>query len=366
MHQSTVASPSKRILEQQGLSPNHIRRVPSADHHQEILHSPQTLHRVGSEQSYQINTNIATNIRPATVTRAFPATYTTSSPIRRNSGNHPIPTRPSAQNIPSGTAPDRHEYIYGTPSKQQQSPLRPQKSAPNNQAMTESGEFTFLPPLNQMPSGSNTPRSSRQNSSSSQLNHENAVKQVQVHSSKTSTSNLPRNNTRAVPVPSQRLVFAKMEQERQNSNAKERPTSSQEPAQNELNFEDMRTNIEELNPPQSSFFASFICLPVEKPNITNVIIFISAKFLIREMPKSRLPSRTTRFRRPTVDEETENAEPVKAIYSPTKIPKSATSDSLNAASTNSKPQVDNIRYLSTSPAKTNHNADMTDNKKLEL
>lgn len=248
LHQAAVASPSKRILEQQRLSPNHIRRVPSADHHQEIAHSPQVLHRVGSEQSYQINTNLATNIRQSTVTRALPATYT-SSPIRRSSGNNPTTPRQSSQNTPSGIVPDRHEYIYGTSSNKQQhqSPLRPQKSTPNpHNQMTDSGEFTFLPPLNQIPSGSNTPRSARQTS----LN-ENAVKQVQVHSSKTSATNLARNNTRAVPVPSQRLAFAKMEQERQNANAKDRPTSSQEPAQNELNFEDMRTNIEELNPPQS-------------------------------------------------------------------------------------------------------------------
>jgi len=201
--------------------------------------------------------------------------------------------------------------------------------------MTDSGEFTFLPPLNQPTSGSNTPRSSRQNSSNS--NYENAVKQVQVHSSKTSA----RNATRAVPVPSQRLAFAKMEQERQNSNAKDRPSSTQEPAHSELNFEDMRTNVEELNPPQT-------------------------KFLIRELPKSRLPSRTNRFRRPTVDEEIENAEPVKAVHSPTKIPKSSTSESMDEGG--SKPAVDNIRYLSTSPRKPNTSNEMADNqnKKLEV
>jgi hypothetical protein len=120
--------------------------------------------------------------------------------------------------------------------------------------MTDSGEFTFLPPLNQQQnSGTNTPRSSRQNSSNSQQNYENAVKQVQVHSSKTSPPSSSRNSTRAVPVPSQRLAFAKMEQERQNSNMKDRPSTTQEPAQSELNFEDMRTNVEELNPPQSKF-----------------------------------------------------------------------------------------------------------------
>lgn len=88
------------------------------------------------------------------------------------------------------------------------------------------------------------------------------------------------------------------------------------------------------------------------------------------MPKSRLPSRTSRFRRPTIDEETENSEPVKAVHSPTKIPKSATSDSLNVAATTStsKPSVDNIRYLNASPTKANHGTDIADatNKKLEL
>ncbi|KAI6176924.1 Non-specific serine/threonine protein kinase [Aphelenchoides bicaudatus] len=342
LHQSAMSSPSKRILEQQRLSPNHIRRVPSVDHHQELVpnHHPQVLHRVGSEQSYQINTNIANNIRPSTVTRALPATYT-SSPIRRHSGNHPIPTRTPSRDMP-GTAPDRHEYVYGTPSKQQPSPLRPQKSAPNTQAnMTDSGEFTFLPPLNQPTSGSGTPRSSRQNSTTSQQAHENAVKQVQVHSSsKTPASNLSRNSVRAVPVPSQRLAFAKIEQERLNVSSKDRPAGSQEQPQTELNFEDMRTNVEELNPPQT-------------------------KFLIREPQKSRLPSRTSRFRRPTIEEDIENAEPVKAVHSPTKIPKSATSESLNPST--SKPAVDNIRYLSTSPSKQTTNAENENsNKKLEL
>lgn len=225
-----------------------MRRIPSADHSQELAsgHSPQLLHRVGSEQSYQINTNIPNNIRPATVTRALPATYT-SSPIKLRSENHPIPTRTPSRDTSAGTAPERHEYMCGTPNKQQQPALRPQKSAPNNQ-MTDSGDngFVFLPPQT---SGSNTPRFSRQSSSISQQNHDNVVKQVQVHSSKTSVSNLPRNTARAVPVPSQRLAFAKIEQERQNSSIRER---THEPAQTELNFEDVRTNIEELNPPQSN------------------------------------------------------------------------------------------------------------------
>jgi hypothetical protein len=226
LHQSAMSSPSKRILDQQRLSPTHIRRTPSADHTETLPSHPHVLHRVGSEQSHQIGNNIANNIRPATVTRALPTTYTTS-PIRQRSENHPIIVRPGMSRTPSG--PEAYEKPYYT-QNEQPSPLRHQKSAP--QAIDESGEFTFLPPLNQPAQpGATTPRSSRQN-----LSNENAVKQVQVHSSKTSAV-----SSRAVPVPSQRLAFAKMEQERQNAKTRTQPQTEQQQLQPaELNFEDMR------------------------------------------------------------------------------------------------------------------------------
>jgi hypothetical protein len=89
-----------------------------------------------------------------------------------------------------------------------------------------------------------------------------------------------------------------------------------------------------------------------------------AKFLIREPQKSRLPSRTSRFRRPTIDEDVENSEPTKAVHSPTKMPKSATSESLNPST--SKPAVDNLRYLSTTTSKPAPNAEITETKKIDL
>ncbi|KAI6201389.1 Non-specific serine/threonine protein kinase [Aphelenchoides besseyi] len=341
LHQPVNASPARRILEQHKVPSSHVRPtsaveppVPANTHPY-----PQNIHRVGSEQSHQIPHSIP---HSPVINRAVPSTY--SNPMRRRSDNNMSAPRTLVRGASATTTMiPEHSQPESSQRNHYDSHLRPQKSAPPNQAMTDSEEFTFLPPLNQ-PTSSNSsgmpsPQSARHGQ---QQATETVVKQVQVHSSKNSSAN-PTSaafNARAVPVPSQRLAFAKMEQERLNTNSNNRPIA--ETVSEEPNFDEMRPHVEELNPPKT-------------------------KFLIREVPKSKLPARTTVFRRPTMEDDVENAEPTKPLHSPSR---SSTTKQETNASTNGakkmKPAVDNIRYLSATPSKTETQNPPSSSKKLEL
>uniref|UniRef100_A0A915P5V0 Protein kinase domain-containing protein n=1 Tax=Meloidogyne floridensis TaxID=298350 RepID=A0A915P5V0_9BILA len=124
---------------------------------------------------------------------------------------------------------DRHlpqttTTITKTTTFQPNTSIRKQIPPPNNQdrqgylqtkttQLNESGEFTFLPPLQET-------RQSHQNlqhsGGSSTCSSDNPVKQVQV-----STTNIrPKisSNVRAVPVPNQRNAFAKIEERKNGKN----------------------------------------------------------------------------------------------------------------------------------------------------
>nr|AMN16533.1 serine/threonine-protein kinase Atg1 [Bursaphelenchus xylophilus] len=309
-HEPIVEVSSKRVLEQMSSqrvhSPGPYRRAQAAD---------TQMKRVGSEQISHRNIPSSANLaRPSTVARIQPATYTTS-PLKRRTEQSP------AMLSPRITVP---RSIGGGPSEPLRSnepPPRPPKNSQQQNQMTDSGEFTFLPPLNQP----NQRPLSRQGSASNRSLERQGSAQSQTHTA----------NSRAVPVPSQRLNFAIMEQERQKELANKiqstastvRKVEASHSGHAAVNFDEMGPRIDEVNPPRT-------------------------KYVIKELPKSRLPARSeSRLRKPrslvSPEEGSENAEPVKSLRSTSKsgIPRS---DGVRSPSP-TKPSVDNIRYLSTSP-----------------
>lgn len=138
---------------------------------------------------------------------------------------------------------------------------------PNIVGMSDSNDFTFLPPLDKqqqpIPNSYSPSRQLGRNSSNQKLNYlgegsstnslgpDAIIRQVQVHSS-------TKNNARAVPVPSQRITFAKME-ERRNATSK----YASNPSPNEIERPPSRSgssshgripSVEDLNLPESSSF----------------------------------------------------------------------------------------------------------------
>ncbi|CAD5214778.1 unnamed protein product [Bursaphelenchus okinawaensis] len=304
-----VEDTSKRVLEQMSAT-NRVHASPGVYRRAPITEAP--LKRIGSEQVTHTNhhniPSSANLARPSTVARLQPATY--ASPMKRRTEQSPALSSPRTT-VPRSLAANPELHRANEP------PPRPPKTH-SNQAMTDSGEFTFLPPLNQPPQRP----LSRQGSASNR----SLERQGSNHSQ-------GQANSRAVPVPSQRLNFAMMEQERQkeialkvqaSANVATKP-ESQNGTTAAVNFDEMAPKIDEVNPPKT-------------------------KYLIKELPKSRLPARSeSRLRKPRTlvspEEGPENAEPVKSLRSPSKsgIPRP---DSMRSPSP-TKPTVDNIRYLST-------------------
>ena len=233
LHQTASnVSPAKRILEQHTLSPTHVRRVPSAVEQvaataNAFAYAP-PMHRVGSEQSHQLYPGAVPSSSPASGVAIAPASAAAvghSNMARRRSENVHTPrslltrvqseaTAPAAEHIRQQPTPPSTSSALRSP---RDTPLRPQKSAPAaNQALTESGDFTFLPPLNPLAAPQLMPSTSQQNSprnlyASSQASNESAVKQVQVHSSSSSGKSALNVSssalkTRAVPVGVMRKI----------------------------------------------------------------------------------------------------------------------------------------------------------------
>jgi serine/threonine-protein kinase ULK/ATG1 len=207
-------------------------------------------------------------------------------------------------------------------------PLSSIASPPKN--MSDSNEFTFLPPLDRR-NGGKPQQHIQYSNGANQTAVENPVKQVQVHSSNST-------NVRAVPVPSQRTNFTIMEQRRNSSKSPLTPSQK--------------------TPPESNYI----------PNIENISV-PETKYIVRETITLN-PGISPKNRRSTVndlagcikEEESEtpkNASPVRETQHPIPsiIPKSATSavplsENVNEEKEQLNPPVDNIQYLSTSPSRT--------------
>lgn len=169
--------------------------------------------------------------------------------------------------------------------------------------MNESGGFTFLPPLNSQAGHKQEP---------------SPVKQVQVHTE----SHISGGAVRAVPVPSQRAAYAKIEERRQNMQREQglpmhRPTQSQP-----------RTEVE----------------PARIPSIENINI-PDTQFIVRGAANRRsLADNGSRSRRNTVTMDDQNL--------PGQVPDSTIPKSATAADLLKKIDpvpLDNMKYLSVSP-----------------
>lgn len=198
-----------------------------------------TVRRINSEQQqHHLPSSHQSNlVRPASVARAIPNTYS-SGPLKRR----PEVSRTAPRN---GDLKEYKEYVH-------EQPPRPPKSHQNTNQMTESGEYVIVPAVGQQ----HNPRPiSRQSSATSQA-HEGAIKNVHVHS---------QQNARAVPVPSQRGNFALMEMERQKEKEalKQKVSTIQEHSGSSSshthsnntapNFDDMQPRIEEIPVPSKIF-----------------------------------------------------------------------------------------------------------------
>ena len=191
--------------------------------------------------------------------------------------------------------------------------------------MSDSNEFTFLPPLDRRNAGK--PQHIQYSNGVTQTAIDNPVKQVQVHSSNAT-------NVRAVPVPSQRTNFTIMEQRR---------NSSKSP----------------LTPTQKTSEGSYI------PNIENISV-PETKYIVRETvtvnptisskSRSTVNDFTTCLKEEDESETPKHSSPVREVTP--HIPKSATCAVALSDGTNTEekeqlnPPVDNIQYLSTSPSRT--------------
>ncbi|KAJ1365725.1 protein of unknown function (DUF3543) [Parelaphostrongylus tenuis] len=118
--------------------------------------------------------------------------------IQPSSSASPLPTR---SRLDSPQASRRTVKISESPAVRRAA-----------QTMNESNDFTFLPPL-----------SSHQQHMSSGRHENSPVKQVQVH---TFSSQIPAAPVKAVPVPSQRNAFTKIEERRHGNKDSENENSS--------------------------------------------------------------------------------------------------------------------------------------------
>jgi len=260
---------------------------------------------------------------------------------------------PRTQHVPTST------YAYGASAAQRSvaqsgipSPLpssrhispntRPDQPTGNN-AMTDSGDFTFLPPLEKQKSPRYTAGTS--------LNAENPVKQVQVHASNAS-------NVRAVPVPSQRLAYAKMEERR---NASRSPVGPLINMDNEPRLADQGTRIpsvEDISLPETHFVVR------EPPKVeflprtrryTVTDLSTCAEDENTESPPDGTVARTQAAiveGNPPFPKSATSAVPLSSVQDENQLPSS--SRELNVEYTarealQANPPVDNIRFLSTSP-----------------
>ncbi|CAJ0941094.1 unnamed protein product, partial [Mesorhabditis belari] len=182
--------------------------------------------------------------------------------------------------------------------------------------MNDSNDFTFLPPLQ-------SPQSRIEN---------NPVKQVQVHTE----SNLGNGGgARAVPVPSQRQAYARIE-ERRLSLAKEKSILSASPG----------------NPPVPENRE----MPQARVPSIETMTVPETQYIIRSSATRRSQAEINRMRRPTTVSE-EPAIPTLPGQVDL-IPKSATSNDLKRQTSNGNQlrlrpqeaeQLDNVKYLSVSP-----------------
>uniref|UniRef100_A0A0N4ZY26 non-specific serine/threonine protein kinase n=1 Tax=Parastrongyloides trichosuri TaxID=131310 RepID=A0A0N4ZY26_PARTI len=248
------------------------------------------------------------NNSPSPVRRQLPTTNTKIT----SGGQRVIPNNiPPQQHHPS-----RHSVLYSPSPIPSMGGLIQQE----NTRMTESSEYVIVSQVAQ------SPRNSSNNIKNTNYDYSNPVKQVQVHAS----------SVKAVPVPSQRLSYQKIEEHRRlsktNSGASPQPSSSHSPSS--IDHPTLRSSSKNLYYNNGTSYQnnnmSYQC--VDNINIP------STKYIVNDSKKN--PSTTTsieksrRFTLANIEEQTKvmplsscvkiKQSPESKIPTPSQIPRSIT------------------------------------------
>ncbi|VDM45584.1 unnamed protein product [Toxocara canis] len=212
LHTAPLASPSKRILESAAAS------APQ--------HTPSASKRLGGAPS-----------SPAVSRRVPSSPYSTSphAPSTHRQADAAIDTNP---NVASPRSWDCRQQEPGSGS--------------GGGGLVDSADFTFLPSVHgqQAPQSPVTLRRHTSTSNPHDSHLACPVKQVQVHTAGSGAS----SNIRAVPVPSQRLAFAKMEERRNGSAVQTANKQHATHGNGATNANQMRVpSIEHINLPSTQF-----------------------------------------------------------------------------------------------------------------
>ncbi|KAK5979543.1 Serine/threonine-protein kinase unc-51 [Trichostrongylus colubriformis] len=194
------------------------------------------------------------------------------------------------------------------------------------QTMNDSNDFTFLPPLPGHQQPSSAPR------------HDHSpVKQVQVH---TSSSQMATASVKAVPVPSQRNAFTKIEERRLGIRDDENEFCSAIPSPSARGV----SSLKRTTSGQTSES------PPSIPTVESMTV-PSTQFIVRGAAARRSLAERNRQRKiteevspaPATDKTPENAQP--EAKAPTEVPQLSRPDELEATNA----AVDNAKFLSASP-----------------
>ncbi|VDM77811.1 unnamed protein product [Strongylus vulgaris] len=202
------------------------------------------------------------------------------------------------------------------------------RRAATQQAMHDSNDFTFLPPL-----------SGHQQPSSAGRHEHSPVKQVQVH---TTSSQMPTAPVKAVPVPSQRNAFTKIEERRLGNKDAENETCSAIPSPSVRAISALK---------RTTIGKGAAAEPTPVPTVENMTL-PSTQFIVRGSAARRSLAERSRLRKNTEESTPHTPTSEKAPEShpqePKAEPKPAESAAApeNLADTGSLPSLDNAKDIS--------------------
>ncbi|EYC02768.1 hypothetical protein Y032_0098g3112 [Ancylostoma ceylanicum] len=246
---------------------------------------------------------------PMVVRRVIPPPSSSGSPSARGSGSRLESPQPTRRTI-----------------KMPESPVVRRAAT---QAMHDSNDFTFLPPL-----------SGHQQPSSGGRHEHSPVKQVQVH---TSSSQMPTAPVKAVPVPSQRNAFTKIEERRLGNKDSENEPCSAIPS----------PSVRAVSALKRTTVGQPAAEPTPVPTVENMTL-PSTQFIVRGATGRRSLAERTRQRKLT--EESSPAALAGKVpedhHEPKAEPQPAEPTPSETVGTGSAPSLDNAKFLSASPPET--------------
>nr|CAD2158579.1 unnamed protein product [Meloidogyne enterolobii] len=320
----------KEINMDAGGSPSrHISRQLSSEINSSPVHHPKSTGKIVVGQQQQQGggyfTGMKQRIIPST-DRHLPQTTTTTTKTTTFQPNTSI-----RKQIPPPNNQDRQGYLQTKTTQ-----------------LNESGEFTFLPPLQET-------RQSHQNlqhsGGSSTCSSDNPVKQVQV----SATNIRPKisSNVRAVPVPNQRNAFAKIEERKNGKNINNNNLYN-----NHTTITDQQ-QLKNIKNENGLFNRGEKMAELKEQKITRIpsvekIEIPQTRFIVYNQQQQQTPTttpkpstiETSKFRRNNTTNEIlqdNNNQINTTINSPCSIPKSATTNTLPLTTTTLNNQQQNLQ-----------------------